>query len=373
MGSRPEGWKEVSFGDVAELGSQKWTPGETSDEVYLGLEHFARDAGGLLGSGSSDGVESAKGKFVAGDALYGKLRPYFRKVAMPSFDGVCSTDIWVLRAKGDLDQRFLLYLVSCPEFSEFATRTSGGTRMPRANWKSVSDRTILLPPDEEQRRIAGVLGTIDRQIRTESQVSESLDLIISNLYDLICSNPEASEKTTLGEMCVFKYGKALPATKRQCGDVAVIGSSGVVGTHNVSLFKGPVIVVGRKGTAGSVIWVSGDAFPIDTTFVAEPKDGIGNLVLYETLKRADLPHLTADSAVPGLNRDAAYTRPVLRPRKEKMREFESAAQPLRVRKDLSVQLVSNLQKIRDELLTKLISGEVRVSDSYVPTLSRREV
>jgi len=74
------------------------------------------------------------------------------------------------------------------------------------------------------------------------------------------------EATTLGEHLTLEYGRALPAKNRVTGHVSVFGSNGIVGSHNEKLVSGPGIVVGRKGTAGSVAWASGDFFPIDTTY-----------------------------------------------------------------------------------------------------------
>lgn len=128
----------ITFGDIAELVRDQISPAAaTPGTPYLGLEHLAENAGGLLGIGVTDGLDSAKWRFQAGDVLYGKLRPYFRKVVRPKFDGVCSTEIWVLRPKENVSREFLEWVTSTQEFTDFATAGSTGTRMPRADWDHV--------------------------------------------------------------------------------------------------------------------------------------------------------------------------------------------------------------------------------------------
>lgn len=119
-----------------------------------------------MGHGSASNVSSMKTHFQAGDILFGKLRPYFCKIVIASFEGICSTDIWVLRAKQGVDEKFLFYLMASRSFIDFATSSSGGTRMPRAKWDYVSKYEIQLPPFFEQCRIAKILSTWDQAIET---------------------------------------------------------------------------------------------------------------------------------------------------------------------------------------------------------------
>jgi type I restriction enzyme S subunit len=139
-----------------------------------------------------------------------------------------------------------------------------------------------------------------------------------------------------------------------------------VGSHDRSLVAGPVVVVGRKGTAGSVIWVGRDAWPIDTTFFAQPQDGCDPVFVYYFLLHANLPHLTADSAVPGLNRDTAERQPVALPPPEWIAEFAQDAGPLFTLKGGRETERQTLTEVRDLLLPKLISGEIRVPDTADP-------
>ena len=97
---------QVKLKEFAELVIQPYQPSSGENLNYIGLELIEQQTLRLSGIGNSSDVISQKHKFKAGDILFGKLRPYFRKVVRPSFDGVCSTDIWVVRAKPGFDQKF---------------------------------------------------------------------------------------------------------------------------------------------------------------------------------------------------------------------------------------------------------------------------
>lgn len=124
-------------------------------------------------------------------------------------------------------------------------------------------------------------------------------------------------ETTVGELLTFEYGKPLPERAREEGSVPVFGSNGVVGHHSEALVSGPGIVVGRKGTAGSVTWSDKDFFPIDTTFWVRTKQqtslDLDLAFVHLLLLHADLPGVCAQTGVPGLNRDRAYEVPVTIP------------------------------------------------------------
>ncbi len=121
--------------------------------------------------------------------------------------------------------------------------------------------------------------------------------------------------TTLGDLIALEYGKALPERLRDGQGAPVLGSNGVVGRHSQPLLQGPGLVVGRKGTAGSVTWVDSDFFPIDTTYYVRLRDKNRLTMQFASLllTEADLPSVCAQTGVPGLNRDRAYELSVLLP------------------------------------------------------------
>ena len=179
-----EGWKEVELGDVLEIKKEIYKPQYREDLPYIGLEHIGQGDLRIHGTGSAKEVESNKYRFKKGDILFGKLRPYFRKVVMPKIDGVCSTDIWVLKTKSPemADQVFLYYLMASEPIIEMATSSSTGTRMPRADWNHLSKVRIHLPDLPTQKKIAKLLAGLDEKIELNNRINKNLEEMAQAIF-----------------------------------------------------------------------------------------------------------------------------------------------------------------------------------------------
>ena len=139
------------FGECANEVLDKVRPEGANGAKYIGLEHIEQGTLHLNGFGSANDVSSTKSKFSKGDILFGKLRPYFRKVVRAPFDGVCSTDIWVVSSTNGIDQGFLYYWMASQEFVDFSMQGSEGTKMPRAKWNHVSRHKVPFFTEDETK------------------------------------------------------------------------------------------------------------------------------------------------------------------------------------------------------------------------------
>lgn len=175
-------WQRRSFGDCASLVRETVSPSNLDNALYIGLEHIGEHTLSLLGHGVASDVTSTKTRFKQGDILFGKLRCYFRKVVRAPFDGICSTDIWVTRAKEGVDQGFLFYCMASQSFVDFADSGSEGTRMPRTQWDWVSKYEIPLPSLPEQRQITHSLGSLDDKIELNRQMNETLEAMARAIF-----------------------------------------------------------------------------------------------------------------------------------------------------------------------------------------------
>ncbi|MDA3926875.1 MAG: restriction endonuclease subunit S [Kiritimatiellae bacterium] len=155
MGWIPDGWEVSTFGDVALAIRDSVNPSSLDADVpYVGLEHIGRKQMYLSDWGCAEDVDSNKSAFQKGDVLFGKLRPYFHKVCIMNFSGVCSTDILVFRAKEDCWSGFVQYQLFNEKFVEYANARSTGTRMPRASWKDMVAYLIAKPCGDVAARFA---------------------------------------------------------------------------------------------------------------------------------------------------------------------------------------------------------------------------
>jgi type I restriction enzyme S subunit len=133
--------------------------------LCIELEHLEPSTGRLYGAAFESQQAATKSVFRRGDVLFGKLRAYLRKYWLAEFDGVCSTEIWVLRSRGELVSNvYLVYTIQRDDFIETAS-TAYGTHMPRSDWKIVAKFDLALPSDAtEQAAIAQVLSDMDAEI-----------------------------------------------------------------------------------------------------------------------------------------------------------------------------------------------------------------
>jgi len=114
------------------------------------------------------------------------------------------------------------------------------------------------------------------------------------------------EKLKVFDVCELAYGKSLTADSRIPGDYPVYGSAGEVGTHTNYLIEGPGVIIGRKGSVGTVYYEKRNFFPIDTSYYVIPKENYDLRFLYYKFQTLGLNKLNSDAAVPGLNRNVAY-------------------------------------------------------------------
>ena len=135
----------------------------------------------------SKGVYKNGIRFTSEDVLYGKLRPYLHNWLNPDFTGVAVGDWWVLRPQ-NTDKNFLFRLIQTSRYDDAANQSSG-TKMPRADWKLISNMEFHIPSSvDEQAMIAGVFDNLDNLI-TLQQREHSGDKVISNLSWIKISSP----------------------------------------------------------------------------------------------------------------------------------------------------------------------------------------
>jgi type I restriction enzyme S subunit len=176
-------WVKVKLEKIAEEKRESYEPNSEESLNYIGLEHIEQQTLRLNGTGRSNETISSKKKFSSGDILFGSLRPYFRKVYKPNFNGVCSTDITVIRSKQNFSQEYLFYLVANQSFIDYATNYSNGTRMPRTNWKVISKSEWKVPKDKcDQQKIASILSAYDDLIENNTRRIKILEEMAQTIY-----------------------------------------------------------------------------------------------------------------------------------------------------------------------------------------------
>ena len=186
IGEIPEGWAIVKLGDVANESKERFIPNGNEIYTYVGLEHMKSGINRIVRTGLSSDVTSSKTVFKVGDTLFGKLRPYLKKVALSDIFGVCSTDIIAIRPSEQIDPYFLCAVLSSDSAISHSIESSAGTKMPRTSWKEMSNFNVLLPKIIEQKKIAAVLKSLDEVLQIEqTKLQQNIKIKRGLMQDLL--------------------------------------------------------------------------------------------------------------------------------------------------------------------------------------------
>lgn len=170
----PDGWKRDWLKWSVRLSTEKPDDEEKESLPYISNEDIASWTGNLLTEDLRPS-ESESRKFLAGDVLFNKLRPYLAKVYQAKFDGVSSGELLCLRPSDSVFSRYLFYVLISKGFIETVNAETFGTKMPRADWEIVGHQPLPLPPLQTQRRIAHFLD--DKTARIDSLIEKKRALL----------------------------------------------------------------------------------------------------------------------------------------------------------------------------------------------------
>ena len=169
-------WQKIELNEILSISSKKFNPiSNNENKKCVELEHLSQETGKLLGYTNSSEQQSIKNSFEEGQILFGKLRPYLKKFWKAEFEGVCSSEIWVMNGK-KVKNDFLFYLVQTEKFNQIAN-VSSGSKMPRADWNYMSEIPFDIPPLKEQEKIAEILTTWDEAITKQTELLRAKELL----------------------------------------------------------------------------------------------------------------------------------------------------------------------------------------------------
>ena len=379
-------WSQTAFGDCALLVGDKVDPASCGDIPYIGLEHIGQGTLSLLGNGTAADVESTKTAFRAGDILFGKLRPYFRKVVRPDFDGICSTDIWAVRPKAGVDAGFLFYLMASEAFVDFASQGSEGTRMPRAQWEHAARYAVHHPPVAEQCAIAHVLGALDDKIALNHRMVETLEqasIALFNSWFAVPADtdlPDGWSVRSLDEIAHFQNGLALQKYRPLEGEerlpvlkIAELRKGTTGGNEYASANIPPECIVENgdlifswSGSLMAKIWCGGRAALNQHLFKVTSSD-IPDWFVFGWLSRhmSEFQLIAADRATTmgHIRRHHLQDAQCVLPNDDVMETANRVFGAIHKR-CIAVRVESGrLADMRDMLLPRLILGEIRVPEA----------
>ena len=304
-------WPIEVFASVVERGTDRFNPAkEEASPILIELENLESETGIISGESDLGEQKSIKNVFNSGDVLFGKLRPYLKKFAHPKFAGVCSSEIWVLKGNGILND-FLFYFIQGRNFLYLANLSSG-SKMPRAEWQVIAESEFFFPEDEnEQQKIAAFLGAVDAKIgqlaRKKALLEDSKKGCMGQLFtqklrfkdDQGNDFPDWEEKK-LGD--VLTIGSGRDYKHLGAGNIPVYGTGGYMLSVDDYLYDGESVCIGRKGTIDSPALLNGKFWTVDTLFYTHSYQGVLPRFIFAIFQQINWAKYNEASGVPSLSK-----------------------------------------------------------------------
>ncbi|MEM5276695.1 restriction endonuclease subunit S [Cupriavidus taiwanensis] len=270
---------------------------------------------------------------------------------------------------------------------------------------TLSNLDVPAPPMEVQRLFADTLGVLDDRITLLRETNATLEAIAQALFkswfvdfDPVRAKqdgcaPEGMDEATaalfpdkfeeseigsvpkgwgvgkLEDLLILQRGFDLPASERVPGSYPIIAASGPSGTHHLPMAKAPGVVTGRSGVLGRVFLELEDYWPLNTTLWVKEFRAASPCYAYEILRLLDFASFNAGSAVPTLNRNHIHSLPYLIPPRECIDAYEAMAMTLHRRVRENQNQAHTLATLRDTLLPRLISGQLRLPEAEAEAIA----
>ena len=219
---------------------------------------------------------------------------------------------------------------------------------------------IFLPPLPVQKKIAGILKSLDDKIELNRQISKNLEEQAQAIYkNTFITNTQSSWKRGyLSDLIDVKYGK--DHKKFSDGIYPVYGSGGIMRYIEKPLYSKESVLIPRKGTLNNVIYVNEPFWSVDTMFYTEMKRTHIAKFIFHFLKNKDLASLNAGSAVPSMTTNILNAMELPIPDDSTFLIFDNLVTPLYTKIQANEKQSLHLAQIRDTILPKLMCGEIEV-------------
>lgn len=305
----------------------------------------------------------------------GKNRATISKKDLPA---LLAQRVACVRAKEGFDQNYIKYVILSNYFKSYVDKVKTGTSIPHISLGQISEFTFEAPDYKKQKTISSILSTIDKKITVNQEINKNLEEQLSLLFNdwFVNCTPFKNEELIKSEWGVvpeswkdIEFGELIEITSGNRPDeksedktsefnIPLFGASKIMGYTKEYSYNEDILIIGRVGTHGVVQRVNYPCFPSDNTFVIK-SDYYG--FVYQLLKRIDYDSLNTGSTQPLITQKSLKSVNTILPDEKILSKFEMISKTIFDKIQLNNDEISNLTKLRDTLLPKLMSGEIDVS------------
>jgi len=265
-----------------------------------------------------------------------------------------------LRFSDSVDPKFASYQFGTKYYQEWMFQNAGGATMPSLNQNVLKELPIRFPDITEQHEIASVLSSLDDKIDLLNRQNTTLEALAETLFRQWFVE-EANQYTPLGELAKISTGKGLKRNEFiEIGGYPILGANGEIGKTNKYMTEERLILTGRVGTLGEVkisdekVWIS------DNVLIIKPNDDKYFYPIYFSIKKFDFENLNAGSTQPLITQTDLKTIGINMSNEINLEKFQEHCENYFQKIKSNQTQIRTLTALRDTLLPKLMSGEVRV-------------
>ena len=173
-------WEKCKLEDVMNFSTTRINSSELNEDNYVSTENMLQDYQGIMEAKSvPEDVNVIS--YSCGDILISNIRPYLKKVWKATFNGGCSSDVFVLKANDNIESDYLHYVIANDKFINFVMSGAKGVKMPRGDKKQMKTYSLSLPQIQEQKKIGKMLSLLDERIATQNKVIDKLQSLIKGI------------------------------------------------------------------------------------------------------------------------------------------------------------------------------------------------
>lgn len=403
-------WKKCKLGDVATTTTTKIGCSDITSN-YISTENMLPNKGGVVAASSFPSTGNVS-TYQQGDILVSNIRPYFKKIWRATCNGTASNDVIIFCANEGVDNLYLYYLLADDRFIAYVMTGAKGTKMPRGDKKQMLQYPVNLPPLEEQKRIADILGAFDDKIELLQKQNKTLEdmakalfkswfvdfdvvrakqkglpkadimreyHLTDELYDLFPSSfadsplgpiPSGWEVKTLGDVVVCHDSKRVPLSNRERsekqGPYPYYGATSIMDHVENYLFDGIFLLLGEDGSVVKpdgtpfLQYVFGKIWVNNHAHVLQGKGNIRTEYLYLFLSDVQIQPYVTGAVQAKLNQKNMNSIPLCVANEEIIKIFQGNIDIVFTKIRANLKQIQTLTELRDTLLPRLISGKIRV-------------
>lgn len=363
--------------DICKFVNEKVDTSSFHLEDYVSTENLLPNKGGV--TVASKIPQGKATLFKKGDILISNIRPYFKKIYLAKKQGCCSNDVLCIRPNSNIPSSYLYYLLSQDSFFDYVMTGAKGTKMPRGDKGHIMNWAVYQSTLSQQQNIAEILAPLDDKIAVNSRICANLEAQAEALFKswfvdftpfkdqpFVDSElgpiPQGWKVGKLGDICTFKRGKNLLSKNAIDEGVPVVaGGLSPSCYHNQANTSAPVVTVSGSGAnAGFMRMYHVDVWASDCSFIDVSCDYLYFVYCFLSVNRRLLKHAQTGAVQPHVKPADIHDFDVVIPEEDIVKAFQSIIKELLTKVGVNEKENQRLAALRDTLLPKLMSGEIKL-------------